>query len=124
MQNTHHHSTISDPDDVEHEPTTQHVPAVSWLIFGGVAAGQDTTTQTVGGGFSIVGILEGMNKNGLQREGIDMEMPPTADAAIIAAKAEYAAAKMENVSAKLRLEQAQLQLERDKNEFSSFHTSN
>ena len=64
-----------------------------------------------------------MNKNGLQREGIDMEMPPTADAAIIAAKAEYDAAMMENESAKLRLELAQLQLERAKAAFASFHAS-
>ena len=47
-----------------------------------------------------------MNGNGLQQEGIAMATPTNIDAAMIAAKAEYAAAKMENVLTKIRLEQA------------------
>ena len=62
------------------------------------------TAQTAGGDFYIVRILEGMKGNGLQREGISLVMPTTVDAAMTAAKAEYAVAKVENVLVKLRLE--------------------
>jgi len=34
-----------------------------------IVAGQDTTTQTAGGVFSTVEILEGTDENGFQRDG-------------------------------------------------------
>ena len=65
--------------------------------IGDIVAGEDTATQTAGGIFSTVGILEGNDKNEFQRK----DTPTTAEAAMIAARTEYDAAMVESVSTQL-----------------------
>ena len=76
-------------------------PPLVGMNIGDIAAGENTTTQTTVGDFSIVKILEGINEKSFQRDGIAMAPPTTVDAIMTAAKAEYAAAKIEYASAKL-----------------------
>ena len=70
MQNAHHHSTISDPDDMEHDhgpssPLHNICPPLINKNIGDVVDRRGTATTTAGGHLSILGITEGVDEAGL-----------------------------------------------------------